>query len=66
MRSTLLRPSKCEDCLFFERLRSPYGTNFNCRYYNKSTYSINGNKFPFCRVECIFVTERPENAEQDQ
>ena len=58
MKTTLLKPEKCDGCLFFESHKSPYGTQYNCRYYNKSSYSNDGEKYPFCRVECILVTEK--------
>jgi hypothetical protein len=57
MKSTLFKPAKCEKCPFFERVRSPSGTHYNCRYYNKGTLDPQEEKFSFCRVESIFVAE---------
>jgi len=57
MKSTLMKTKSCEDCPFFERIRSPVDTHYNCRYYNKGSYSMEDKKFSFCKVECIFVTE---------
>lgn len=57
MKSTLIKPAKCDKCPFFEKVRSPSGTHYSCRYYNKSTFDTHEEKFPFCRVESIFVVE---------
>jgi hypothetical protein len=58
MKSTLIKSKTCEDCLFFERVRSPIDTHYTCRFYNKGSYEMREDKFPFCKVECIFVSER--------
>lgn len=57
VKSTLIRPKSCEDCPFFERVRSPLDIQYNCRYFNKGSYEMPDKKFAFCNVECIFVSE---------
>jgi hypothetical protein len=60
MRETIIKPLKCEGCLFFDRDRSNGNDEMlSCRFYSnhKPAPKTGGDKFPFCIVESVTVKE---------
>mgnify|MGYP006947760882 CR=1 FL=1 len=52
-----IKPQGCKDCPFFEIRHSSLGVSFFCRFYKKGAFDLKKEKFSFCKVKKIEVSE---------
>ncbi len=57
IQNQITNPQRCRDCPFFEINHSSLGISFFCRFYKKGAFDLKNEKFNFCKVSQITVTE---------
>jgi|GEM_PF-1808651 hypothetical protein len=57
IQNQVIKPQGCKDCPFFEIRHSSLGISLFCRFYKKGAFDLKNEKFDFCKIYQIIVTE---------